>query len=153
MGPALQHFAAIIFILSILVGCTTHEIVSAPAGFARYSDSQEFKAVSPEGIVFRVRHEENKPYADLSFWKEALKKRMLDAGYIFLREASITADGQQGYLLELTAPFGEKDYTYLTAIFVRSNKIVIAEAAGEVTDLSARRDGILASIQRLKLDR
>jgi hypothetical protein len=81
---------------------------------------------------------------------------MLDAGYIFLREAPITAvaaNDQPGYLLELTAPLGEEDYTYLTAVFVRGKKIVIAEAAGEVTDLDSRRDAILAAIQGLKLDR
>jgi hypothetical protein len=153
MRPALSHFAALILSLSAMVGCVAHEAVLPPTGFARYSDSREFKAVSPEGVVFRVRSEENKPFAELSFWKEALKKRMLDAGYIFLREAPIAADGQQGYLLELTAPLGEKDCTYLTAVFVRGKKIVIAEAAGEVTDLDSRRDAILAAIQGLDLDR
>jgi hypothetical protein len=153
MRPALSHFAVLILLLSAMVGCVAHEAVLPPTGFARYSDAREFKAVSPEGVVFRVRSEENKPFAELSFWKEALKKRMLDAGYIFLREAPIAADDQPGYLLELTAPLGEKDYTYLTAVFVREKKIVIAEAAGEVTDLDSRRDAILAAIQGLDLNR
>jgi len=156
MRPALSHFAVLILLVSAMVGCVAHEAVLPPTGFARYSDSREFKAVSPEGVVFRVRSEENKPFAELPFWKEALKKRMLDAGYIFLREAPITAvaaNDQPGYLLELTAPLGEEDYTYLTAVFVRGKKIVIAEAAGEVTDLDSRRDAILAAIQGLKLDR
>ncbi len=80
-----------------------------------------------------------------------MKKRMLDAGYIFLNEAPIEADAQEGYLLELTAPYGQRDYTYLMAVFVRGKKIIIAEAVGEVSDLAARRAAILEAIQNLKL--
>jgi hypothetical protein len=151
MRPAASFIVALLLVLSTSVGCVPLEGVSSPDGFARYTEPGEFKAVSPEGVVYRVRSEDNKPYAELPFWKEALKKRMLDAGYIFLREAPITADGQPGYLLELTAPFGQQDYTYLTAVFVRPQKIIIVEAAGEVTDLAGRREAILEAIQGLKL--
>jgi hypothetical protein len=152
MRPVLSHFTVLVIFLTVFAGCVAHKKASTPEGFARYSNSQEFKAISPEGVVFRVRDEENKPYAELPFWKEALKKRMLDAGYIFQSEAPIAVKGEQGYLLELTAPFGEKDYTYLTAIFVRSSKIVIAEAAGEASDLAAHRDAILAAIQDMVVE-
>ncbi len=142
---------ALCFISLVGAGCVhTTQGKPVPHGFARYTDAEEIKAVSPEGVTYRVRSEANKPYADLPFWKEALKKRMLDAGYVFRREAPVTADNREGYLLELTAPYGQQDDTYLMAIFALKNKIVIVEAAGEVTQLAARRKAIIAAIEKLK---
>jgi hypothetical protein len=142
---------ALCSILFMGAGCVhTTQGNPVPDGFARYTDAQETRAVSPEGVTYRVRSEANKPYADLPFWKEALKKRMLDAGYLFLREAPVTADNREGYLLELIAPFGQQDDTYLMAVFALEKKIVIVEAAGEVNQLAARRKAIIAAIGRLK---
>jgi hypothetical protein len=156
MRPASIIFATLLVICGTAAGCVHFAGGAPPApvpeGFAAYTDTREIKAVSPEGVVFRVRREDNQPPAELPFWKEALKKRMLDAGYIFLGEAPIAAGAQPGYLLELTAPYGQQDLTYLTAIFVRERQIVIVEAAGEVTDLAHRREAILGAIQGLKLD-
>lgn len=154
MRPVKILFAALLLILCLVMGCvhtTAGNGKRIPAGFAPYTQAGKIKAVSPEGIIYRVRSVDNKPFAELTFWKEALKKRMLDAGYIFLNEAPIEADAQEGYLLELTAPYGQQDYTYLMAVFVRGKKIIIAEAAGEVSDLAARRAAILEAIQNLKL--
>jgi hypothetical protein len=154
MRPLKILFAALLLILCLVIGCvhtTADNGKRIPAGFAPYTQAGKIKAVSPEGIIYRVRSVDNKPFADLTFWKEALKKRMLDAGYIFLNEAPIEADAQEGYLLELTAPYGEQDYTYLVAVFVSGKKIIIAEAAGAVSDLAARRAAVLEAIQNLKL--
>jgi hypothetical protein len=153
MRPVKVLFAALPLILCLAMGCvhtTAGNGNRIPAGFAPYTQTTKIKAVSPEGVVYRVRSEDNKPFAELTFWKEALKKRMLDAGYIFLNEAPIEADAQEGYLLELTAPYGQQDYTYLVAVFVHGKKIIIAEAAGEVGDLAARRTAVLEAIQNLK---
>lgn len=154
MRPLKILFAALLLILCLAIGCvhtTADNGKLIPAGFAPYTQAGKIKAVSPEGIIYRVRSVDNKPFADLTFWKEALKKRMLDAGYIFLNEAPIEADAQEGYLLELTAPYGQQDYTYLVAVFVSGKKIIIAEAAGAVSDLAARRAAVLEAIQNLKL--
>lgn len=154
MRPAKILFAAQLIILCLVMGClhtTAGNGKLIPAGFASYTQAGKIRAVSPEGVVYRVRTEDNKPFAELAFWKEALKKRMLDAGSIFLNESPIEADAQEGYLLELTAPYGQQDYTYLVAVFVRGKKIVIAEAAGEVSDLATRRAAVLEAIQNLKL--
>lgn len=156
MRPASIIVATLLVICGTAAGCV-HFAGGAspppvPAGFAAYTDTREIKAVSPEGVVYRVRREDNQPPAELPFWKEALKRRMLDAGYIFLGEAPITAGAQPGYLLELTAPYGQQDATYLTAIFVRAREIVIVEAAGEVGALTRRRAAILEAIGRLELE-
>jgi hypothetical protein len=132
-----------------LCACVHTTPATLPDGFAAYPPDEAFKAVSPDGVVFRVRHEPNKPSADLAFWQEAMKKRMLAAGYRLSAEAPLDAGPRQGYLLELTAPYGPLDYGYLLAIFVENERIQIAEAAGEVTALAKHRPALLAAMANL----
>jgi len=122
----------------------------APKGFAQYDKGETFRAVSPSGVVYRVRKEANKPKADLAFWKEALKNRMIDAGYAFVTEGSIQSQGQEGYLLELAAPFGQLDYSYLIAIYVQDDEIYIAESVGEVSLLKKEREAIVEAMQKVR---
>jgi len=124
---------------------------TAPQGFATFHDWFGLRAVSPEGVVYRVRSEKNEPKAELGFWREALKKRMHDAGYAVVTDGDIRAGDRAGALLELAAPQGTMDYSYLIAVFVDGSDLVIAEAAGEVTKLKARRENVLAAMSGIKL--
>ncbi|MEL6543215.1 MAG: hypothetical protein AAFQ82_01235 [Myxococcota bacterium] len=135
-------------VLLLLTGCTSFQ-ASPPEGFAPFDDWWEFRAVSPEGVTFRVREEDNEPEADLAFWSEALKNRMDDAGYVFVKDGEVKAGSVSGYALELAAPFGQTDYSYLIAIFVQGSDIVIVESAGEVTEFSERRSAIDTAISNL----
>lgn len=132
-----------------LCACVTTTPATLPEGFAAYPPDGAFKAVSSDAVVYRVRREPNQPYADLAFWKEALKKRMLAAGYRFGAEGPLAAGPREGYLLELTAPYGPQDYGYLIAIFVEKESIQIAEAAGEVSALAERRPALLEAMTNL----
>jgi len=132
-----------------LCACVHTTPATLPEGFAAYPPEGAFKAVTPDGVVYRVRRESNKPYADMAFWKEALKKRMLEAGYRLSAEAPLAAGPRQGYLLELTAPYGPLDYGYMIAIFVEKESIQIAEAAGEVAALAKQRPALLAAMANL----
>ena len=124
---------------------------AAPQGFAAYNDWFSFRAVSPEGVVYRVRAEANEPKAELTFWREALKKRMVDAGYTFITESDIRASDKAGYLLELAAPQGPMDFGYLVAVFVDGNKLVVAEAAGEVTKVRDRRKDLVTAMTAIRM--
>lgn len=124
---------------------------AAPVGFAAYDANDPFRAVSPDGVVFRVRSEGNEPEARLPFWKEALKKRMIDAGYVFVTDGEVKAAHETGYLLELAAPLGQQDYSYLLAVFDRGANLVIVEASGEVTKFRPRREAVVAAIGKLEL--
>lgn len=140
----------ILVLAFLLAGCTPFQ-ATAPDGFAPFDDWGEFRAVSPEGVTFRVRAEDNEPEADLAFWAEALKNRMDDAGYVFVEDGDVSAGSVKGYRLELAAPFGQEDYTYLIAIFVSGSNIVIVESAGEVTRFSERRAAVDAAIAAITL--
>lgn len=121
---------------------------SAPEGFAAYApEAQSFRAVSSSGVTYRVRHVDHEPRAELTFWREAMKKRMTDAGYVFQREGDIEAGPMKGTLLEVAAPLGQQDFAYLIAVFDAGPKLVIVESAGEVTKLSAAREAVLAAMR------
>ncbi|MCC6807638.1 MAG: hypothetical protein IT381_09460 [Deltaproteobacteria bacterium] len=141
-------------LLLLLLASCRHYAAAPPDGFAAFElkSGDDFRAVSPDGVVFRVRDEPNKPEADLPFWKEALKKRMIEAGYTFFAESDIKAQsGEPGYLLELSAPLGPRDYSYLVAIFAKGSHIVIGEAAGEVVRVKERHDAIVTALQKTTL--
>jgi hypothetical protein len=143
-----------LFLLLVLfqVGCiATLPKSEIPKGFALYPDKNVFKAVSPDGVMYRIRTEKNDPFADLPFWKKAIKKRMMDAGYNFVDESEIDTQNRQGYLIELTAPLGNKDYSYLIAIFLGEQKeIVIVESCGEIGRFILKRDDIIAAIKEIR---
>jgi len=137
------------FVMGWMAGCAAFQ-PETPIGFAPYEGHSSFRAVSPDGVMYRVRSEKNEPKADLPFWKEALKKRMLEAGYRFVSEAEVKAGADPGYLLELNAPYGTQDYSYLIALFERNDRLVIVESAGEVVRFKARREAVLAAIQGIR---
>ena len=134
--------------LLTLAACGSFE-AQAPKGFAVYDDGADYRAVSPDGVVYRVRSEDNAPEAGLPFWREALTKRMSDAGYLVIGGEPVKAGTVDGHLIELAAPLGNKDYGYAVAVFVAGDDIVIVEAAGEGALLKEKRGDIIAAIQQL----
>ncbi len=123
--------------------------VTAPVGFATYSNRKQFRAASPEGVLFRVTTVEHDPEADLAFWSEAMERRMSGAGYRVIRKEDIDAGGISGHLLELSAPLGVVDYAYAIAVIPSDKQIVVVEAAGEVSEFEARRETIVQSIRAM----
>ncbi|MDQ6962628.1 MAG: hypothetical protein Q9M28_08905 [Mariprofundaceae bacterium] len=120
-----------------------------PQGFAAYKAAKKQAAISPEGIVYNIRHEKNEPFAGLLFWKKAMKKRLLDTGYIFVAESDIQSKKQKGYLLELAAPVGKQDFTWLIALYVVNNKLHIVEASGEEKIFKQHRQAIVDAAQKV----
>jgi hypothetical protein len=123
-----------------------------PEEFAQYSrgilNQGSLRAVSPDGVLFTVRRVANKPRADLAFWSEAMKTRMVQAGYRVVSDSACTMKGAGGRLLALAAPVGNEDYFYWIA-FVLSpsgDHIVVAEATGESKRFLARREAIRKAI-------
>jgi len=123
---------------------------TAPEGFSAYRKGREYRAVSPDEVVYRVRAAKHEPEAELAFWREAVRVRMAEAGYTVLREQTIaTSAGREGALIELAAPFGQTDFSYLIAVFPAGRKIILVEAAGEVERFEARREAMEAAILSL----
>ena len=126
-------------------------VARAPEGFAAYDKARPFRAVSPDGLMYQVRTMPHEPEATLFFWKEALKKRMIDAGYTWLADVDLQDGSVPGYLCELAAPMGPEDDVYWVAVFPHGDQLVIVEAAGEAARFHAKEAAIKAAIEALKL--
>lgn len=149
-----KYHISVILIASVclcMISCGKPYVAVAPKGFAVYTNEYEYRTVSPDGVLYRVRHVQNKPFADLGFWHEALKKRMVDAGYRLLTDTTYETDNSKRVLLELAAPVGNNDYLYLIDIQTCRKKIVIIEATGEAALLEARKPAIYKAMKELKL--
>jgi|GEM_PF-958569 len=129
-----------------LSACAMHP--AAPREFAVYPRGFLFKgplrAVSPDGVIYSVRTEKQKPKADAAFWREALVNRMGQAGYRVISDTSLTMKGRDGTLLKLAAPVGDQDYHYWIAFTPSPSgrRILVAEAAGESKRFLARQEEI-----------
>jgi hypothetical protein len=126
-------------------------MVQKPEGFAAVSAWQvgatQFKAVSPEGMSYRVRALDNYPVQTLEFWADALKNHLVQEGYRAVSEGQVFEAGvNPGMIFEWAMPYGDRSYIYLTAIVVSETKIAVAEAAADYTIYYQYRDALIESL-------
>ncbi len=139
-----------IMAMGLLAGCGFHP--KAPREFAQYPRGIVFKgplrAVSPDGVLFTVRSEKNKPKADLAFWRDAMKTRMSQAGYRVVADTTCKMKDADAALLKLAAPVGNEDHLYWIAFSLNASgsRILVAEAAGESRKFLARQEEIAKAI-------
>ena len=126
-------------------------VASPPAGFSAFRNARRYRAASPDGVLFVARTVKHDPRADAAFWQEAVRERARAAGYRIVADDVITVGGVKGVRLELQAPLGEEDWTYLIAFFPNGRKVAIVEAAGPVARFEERRAALLAAIEALRL--
>ncbi|MBX2802126.1 MAG: DUF4349 domain-containing protein [Myxococcales bacterium] len=122
-----------------------------PDGFSAWRKRGRYRAASPDNVLVRIRSEKHKPKAVLPFWKEAVRERMVAAGYSVQGEEDLAVSGAKGALIELAAPLGPQDWSYLVAFFPRGGKLVVFEAAGEVATLDARRQALIDAVNAMNL--
>ncbi|TVQ89592.1 MAG: DUF4349 domain-containing protein [Deltaproteobacteria bacterium] len=123
----------------------------APEGFSTWRRARRFRAASPDGVLLRARGVKHDPRASVAFWREAVRERMLAAGYRVLRDEGVQIGRLEGGRLELQAPLGDEDWTYQITFLPLGRRIAILEAAGEVGRFEGRRDAIEEMIQALDL--
>ncbi len=148
-----QGMIVLILLISLsLFGCANLE-VKKPAGFAETVRKNEYRAISPEGMLYRVRSVDNYPVKNLDFWSKALKNQLEKEGYLLTDEGEeFTAGDHRGLLYEWGVRYGNEDFIYLTAIIVFDNRITIAEAGGEHTIYDKYRQPILESLKSITLN-
>jgi hypothetical protein len=130
----------------MVAGCSRPFLAKAPEGFAVYKGGSSFKSVSPDHVVFRVRSCKNDPYAGFDFWREALPERMKNAGYRIVADSVLSTENSKALLLEMVAPLGTTDFSYMVMMRVKEKNILIAEAAGAFSDLQKRKPAIITAL-------
>lgn len=124
-------------------------VAAPPDGFSAWRKEKFYRAASPDDVLLAIRVEKHKPKADLNFWKEAVRERMVAAGYRVLAERDVQASKHDGALIELAAPLGTEDWTYLIAFFPVGKRMVVAEVGGEIATVEAKKAELVATIESM----
>lgn len=152
LSKKLAIFCGFVVLIVSGVGCA-HRGVKVPEGFAKFHQmpGPQVRAVDPEGVLFRVRTEKQKQEAHISYWRQALRLRMEQSGYLTRDSISIKVDGIDGAAYEFIVPQGNSDQIYLIAFVPRGRRIVVFEASGDVEQFSNSKSEILEAIVNSRL--
>jgi hypothetical protein len=133
-------------LMLLTISCSRISVVP-PDGFAEVKGGRSYRAISPEGMLYRVRSIKNKPQKDLSFWGEALENHLSKEGYRRSGEAqSFESGAREGLYYEWIMPAGNESYLYLTALIVTEKTITLAEAAAPHPVFTRYRQALLDSL-------
>jgi len=148
----------IILILTIFTSCSEFKITK-PEGFAEIKEkgsyrtrgsSELYRAVSPEGMILKIRKEKNYPPMELEFWAKTLQNHLIKEGYILISEqGSFETETNKGMFFEWGLPYGNEDYIYLTALLVFDKEIIIGETAALQSIYKNYRSSIIESLKSI----
>lgn len=124
--------------------------VDLPEGFALIEEGERFIAVSPEGLRYRVKIEDNYPVKDVEFWKAALVRQLEEEGYAPWGDGEyFDCPAGRGFFIEWNVPYGGETYTYLTGIVPQGDVIYVAESAAEFSIYKTYRDALIESMKSI----
>ena len=144
------RLAVVLALLTLTVSCSRVS-VQLPEGFAEMKGGRSYRAISPEGMLYRVRSIKNDPRKDLEFWGQALENHLLEEGYRLNGEARLFDSGERrGLSCEWVLPYGNESYLYLTALIVTDRTITLAEAAAPYPVFIRYRQALLDSLSGIE---
>ena len=143
----------LIFATLFLFSCASFK-AKTPENFAEYSDSPsgEFKAISSDGILYRVSEYEQKAEASMDFWREAFLLKMKSANYKQEDSLNASIGGKAAicYVFSFANSIGSD--LYLVAAVQSEKKMFVVEAAGESAKFENRKKDILDAIGKITVD-
>jgi len=143
----------------LLISCTLFLFSCAsfkatePANFAAYeSESNKFKAISSDGVLYRVSAYEQKSEASLDFWKGAFLLNMKNSNYKQEDSLNINIGGKPaiGYIFSFANSAGQD--LYLVAAVQSKEKMFVVEATGESKKFENRKKDILDAINNIDIN-
>ena len=140
-----------VVLIGILTSCASFK-AQAPSNFAAFSEEdKKFRAISSDGVLYRVSEYEQKSEASMDFWKEALLLKMKNSNYKQEEELNLTIDGKAaiGYVFSFVNNLGSD--LYLVAAVPAKNKMLVIEASAESEKFISRKNDILEAIGKIKL--
>jgi hypothetical protein len=148
---------AILIIAVQAISCASFN-AKAPENFAAFceSDGDKFKAISSDGVLYRVSAYEQESEASMDFWKEAFLLKMKNANYKQEDSLNISIGGRaaMGYIFSFANSTGQD--LYLVAAVPKVNKVfasemLVVEASAEREKFNARKADILKAIGEIEL--
>ena len=139
-------------LLLVLLACE-QIAVETPDGFAALDTEDQYAAMSPEGMIYRVRIVENEPAQNLDFWSEALKNHLEQEGYVSVSaETTFAAGSIDGSYTEWTVPYGNETYKYLTAIVAAGETLAVVELSGRHDVYDGYRAAVSDSLETIRFE-
>jgi hypothetical protein len=116
------------------VGCAP-ATMDLPAGFMEIEQpggEYDVRAVSAEDVVVTMRSEDGGKEPTLAFWSRAIEKELTGRrGYTLTdTEDVISESGTPGVLMTFDVTQQATTMTYMAAVFIRGQKVIITESAG-----------------------
>jgi hypothetical protein len=148
-----------IVLLALLLGLSTacakgFDVKGAP-GFVEVhekSSAYDYRAIVPDGVAVAVRSVPVEDGTDTAFWERAILLRMRELdGYALTSSSDVKSnDGLVGRELDFGHDEQCKPYTYRVRLFVKGDKLVLAEAGGASEEMERWRpsvDWMLSSVR------
>ncbi|MCL2259968.1 MAG: hypothetical protein FWC15_01280 [Fibromonadales bacterium] len=151
----LSKILVILLILGILVltSCASFK-AQAPENFAEYTGTPntKFKAVSSDGVLYRVSEYEQDAKASLEFWRSAFLLKMKNANYKQEDSLNVSFGGKPaiGYIFSFETSAGSD--SYLVAAVQFKDKMFVVEATGESAKFETRKKDILDAINKININ-
>jgi hypothetical protein len=142
----------LIFSAIFLFSCASFK-AKEPSNFAVYeSENDKFKAISSDGVLYRVSAYEQKSEASVDFWKEAFLLKMKNSNYKQEDSLNISIGGKAaiGYIFSFANSTGHD--LYLVAAVQSKEKMFVVEATGESAKFEARKKDILDATSSIKVN-
>jgi len=137
----------------MLISCASFK-AQAPNNFAEYSNtpSSKFKAISSDGVLYRVSEYEQESQASADFWREAFLLKMKNANYKQEDSLNVSIGGKPaiGYIFSFASKVGSD--SYLVAAVQSKEKMFVVEATGESEKFETRKKDILDAINNINID-
>jgi hypothetical protein len=121
--------------------------------FSVYQADPNARHISPDGIRLMVRNTPNNPKGDLAFWKEAIRRHLDEAGYLFQSQKTIEANQthQKGEALSFIVPYQGEDWGFAIVIFVGNEELTLVEMTGPFKNFPTAWDQLSQKIHEMKI--
>jgi hypothetical protein len=149
LNSQLKIALCILTAILVLTSCASFK-ATAPNEFAAYDDdSKKFRAISSDGVLYRVSEYKQKSEASTDFWREAFLLKMSNSNYKQEEELSVNISGKPAiaYVFSFATNLGSD--SYLVAAVPAKNKMIVVEASAESEKFNARKADILAAIGKV----
>ncbi len=133
--------------------CSPAYIIQKPKLFAAYKMYKNtFRAISSDGVRFKVYTRKNNPYGSADMWIKSIDTYLGRLGYKRISTKKITSKNASGIFSEYVFIHYGKKYIYGQSLFTDKNHIYIIEVGGFEQEYKKRKKDILSAIKTFAID-
>jgi len=105
------------------------------------------RGVSADGVVVALRSRPNMDNGTLAFWAKAMTNEMTGRGYKLISSEDVTSNSHlPGRMLTFSVHSRGAPFTYMLAVYVRKDAVLIAEVGGRAEAVKAVEADIQESL-------